>query len=138
MREGARGTELCFLSLLRLLFKLLWKTVMYWVDPAAFVQHRLQTEILLSSDNHFEKQNKRIEESFLLVQNLLYRMISFPKVSLDWICWKGQPALHTKPQCPGNLKSGLCTSLLRHIQPPCQKAGRMPVTLCWCSVPAVC
>lgn len=42
------------LSLLWLLFELLWKIVIYWVDPAAFVQQSLQAGILPGSDDIFQ------------------------------------------------------------------------------------
>lgn len=70
-REGNMYRTVLFL--LRLLFKLLWKTVTYWVDPAAFVQQSLQAEILPGSNDLLQKQkaikklNKRIKEGLLLV-----------------------------------------------------------------------
>lgn len=77
-RRNQRYT-IVFLSLPRLLFKLLW------VDPAVLCSRDCRQKFCWVQTTLLRNKTK---ESFLLVWNLLHRMISFHTVALEWVCWE--------------------------------------------------
>lgn len=135
-REGNRGTELCFLFLLRLLFKLLWKTVMSWVDPAAFEWQRLQTEILLGSDNHFEKQKTKRKLPVSL-ESISWDDLLPPCGS--WVGLQRRASLAcTPPVTPRIWNQGCVRASWGMSSPPVREQAGCCDPVLICSGPAVC
>lgn len=128
-RRNQRYT-IVFLSLPRLLFKLLW------VDPAVLCSRDCRQKFCWVQTTLLRNKTK---ESFLLVWNLLHRMISFHTAALEWVCWE-RPAKHCTwdPSTPGIWILGCVRASRGTASPPVRSRQDACDPVLICSVPAAC